>query len=125
MTDRLGRPHAGGYIETLRQVRGFVNAGNQQRQIERLEHGVFSVPSERFPGASYQVFREGEGMGWLCTCPDFLARREPCKHIVEVLFRYFPREAPPEPERRRLSKVWYEGARRFPRAAYRYLEGPR
>jgi hypothetical protein len=30
---------------------------------------------------------EGAGGGWQCTCPDFVRRQEPCKHIYFIMVR--------------------------------------
>jgi hypothetical protein len=62
---------------------------------------------------------------WVCApCPDWAATHKPCKHVFEVLDRFFPALAPPIPAAGPFTKRgWYEGARRFPQEPFPYTEG--
>lgn len=72
-------------MENGREQRGLAIAAICKLKQER--YGVWMVPSQTFVGKSYKVtyFRE---VG-TCTCPDFEARQEHCKHIfaVELVIR--------------------------------------
>ena len=43
------------------------------------QDGVWLVPSQRCPGQVYQVVLDSTCS--TCSCPDFMERRQPCKHI--------------------------------------------
>ncbi|MFZ0892286.1 MAG: transposase [Thermoplasmata archaeon] len=49
--------------------------------IEKLEDGVWSVPSQSGFGR-YRVWFSGED--GRCTCPDYSKRSAPCKHILAI-----------------------------------------
>ena len=53
--------------------------------IERLDDMTWSVPSQTTLGRYQVQVVRGEGR---CSCPDFAARQEPCKHIFAVLSRF-------------------------------------
>lgn len=113
---------------SMRVARGFKLAqatGRNVQRFTRLGREVFDVPSDHYPGVTYQVFVDEDG-AWVCTCQDFNGRREPCKHVNEVLFRYFPNTAPPQPtfgQLQLLSQERYADARRFPHVPHVYEEG--
>lgn len=112
---------------SLRRVRGHANAQNAARTVLRTEvddRTVFHVPSEIRPGVLYDVFVDEDGQ-WLCTpCPDWAATHKPCKHVFEVLDRFYPALAPPVPDAERFAeRGWYTGARRMPQDPFPYTEG--
>jgi hypothetical protein len=120
--------------DPLRRVRGYLLAGNPRRsvlQYSNEQQTLFSVPSENEPGVRYDVFIDVDGQ-WVCTpCEDFAKNRRPCKHIFEVLDRYFPDVAPPVDPRLLRAMImdsgaasWYADARRMPKVAHIYSEGP-
>lgn len=120
------------YVEPLRAIRGFLNAGNQKRAVRETQQGgrfIYLVPSETSPGTLYDVFIDEDGQ-WVCSnCPDFARTGQWCKHIIEVLHRYHPTIAP-VPDAALLrdiiqggQKSWYENARRMPHKAYPYEDG--
>lgn len=120
------------YVEPLRAIRGFLNAGNAKRSVRQQEHQgrfIYLVPSETTPGAIYDTFVDENGQ-WVCSpCPDFAETGEWCKHIVEVLHRFYPSLAPaPDPKLLREiiqggEKTWYENARRRPVVPFAYESG--
>ena len=60
----------------------------------------------------------------LAPCPDWASTHKPCKHVFEVLYRFFPALAPPVPDTEPFTKRgWYEGARAFPQEPFPYTEG--
>jgi len=85
---------------------------------------VYHVPSETAPGVVYDVFIDDDGQ-WVCApCPDWAAWRKPCKHVFEVLQRFYPALAPPVPETTPFVKNgWYAGARSYPQESFPYTEG--
>lgn len=107
-------------FEKLRRIRGYINSQDPSRIVKRERrhgHEVFHVPSERWFGVIYTVFIDENGE-WICPCEDFRAQHRPCKHIAEVLHRYFPDLAPDAGEIVALfveDQRWYRDARRFPR----------
>jgi Transposase DDE domain len=82
------------------------------------------VPSERLPGVIYDVWVDEDGQ-WVCApCPDWASTHKPCKHVFEVLYRFFPALAPRAPDTDPFTKRgWYEGARQFPQEPFPYTEG--
>src|SRR5580658_6590988 len=50
--------------------------------IEQLVGGEWSVPSQSGFGRYRVWFVDREGR---CTCPDYLKRTAPCKHIIAVM----------------------------------------
>jgi Transposase DDE domain len=120
-----------------RRARGFLLAQDTTRRIERVERTtpdgkamvLFRVPSARLPEVFYDVYALDNGR-WICGgCPDFAARFEPCKHIYEVLDRFYPDSALPPPDERLLT-AWnaggghYRGAYRQPPLPFVYDSGP-
>jgi hypothetical protein len=87
-------------------------------------HTIYHVPSETHPGVEYDVLLDEDGQ-WLCTpCPDWAAWRKPCKHVFEVLDRFFPALAPPHPKSKEdILPGWYRGARRMPQVPFEYKDG--
>jgi hypothetical protein len=110
----------------LRRVRGYFNATNPARTVLTTERGgrtLYHVPSETRLGTIYDVFVDEDGQ-WVCTCPDWISTHKSCKHVFEVLYRFFPMLAPPVPDAETFTKRgWYEGARRFPQEPFPYTEG--
>lgn len=117
----------------LRAIRGYILAG-QKRDVRVVPQPTglpaYYVPSSREPGVAYDVFVDVDGR-WICSpCPDFEGDRW-CKHIYEVLYRFYPNMAPQldsEVLRDAImaneGKPWYQAARRFPRKPYEYEDGP-
>jgi hypothetical protein len=111
----------------LRAVRGWRNAGKSFRSVTKTENRgrtVYHVPSETHAGVIYDVFVDEDGQ-WVCApCPDFAARRKPCKHVFEVLYRHYPSLAPPLPDGEDgKQKGWYVDARRGEYLPFDYKEG--
>ncbi|MFZ0892281.1 MAG: transposase [Thermoplasmata archaeon] len=67
--------------DVKRKVRGKEIASHPE-MLEKLEDGVWSVPSQTGFGR-YRVWFAKEGPR--CTCPDFAARAAPCKHVFAAL----------------------------------------
>jgi hypothetical protein len=120
-------------FEDLRVIRGYLNSSNPNRTIlrhTRSGRDVFAVPSARFDKTLYSVFVDQDG-SWECACNDFRARGTPCKHIIEVFYRFFPEFAPSAPTGEQLAaffreeqKIWYADARRSPHIPEKYEHGP-
>jgi hypothetical protein len=123
-------------VESLRRVRGFLLSRDPQRLLTRSQVSgvdVFDVPSGRFNYVHYSVFVDEDGT-WVCTCEDFRSRKEECKHIFEVVDRFYPELAPPIPTKAFLHTIsdpvlsthysGYSTARRFKHKPHEYKEGP-
>jgi len=54
-------------------------------QIQELEPGKFQAGL--VGGNDYEVVFHPDSCAWTCSCPDYLHRREPCKHIIAVWLR--------------------------------------
>ncbi len=121
--------------DALRRARGYLLARDQRRHIERIERPrpdgttavVFRVPSGRLSNVHYDVyFLEAR---WICGgCPDFAESFEPCKHIHEVVDRFYPELAPPPPEERLLTAFnaggdRYRGIPRTVHVPFVYTDG--
>jgi hypothetical protein len=109
-------------FEALRVLRGWLNARNPERSVIVETIGgrpQYRVPSESHPGVIYDIFVDVDG-AWVCSaCEDFRSRRSPCKHIIEVLFRFYPgtvSQPSVDQVQRALNGAegWYGGARRIP-----------
>jgi hypothetical protein len=66
----------------MRQLRGMeiVSKGGQVRRIAELEYLVHSQHTRSW----YSVQRKGGR--WLCECPDYLKRKQTCKHGYAIAF---------------------------------------
>ncbi len=111
----------------LRRIRGHFLAQDPRRRILTTETAagtVYHVPSETAPGVVYDVFIDDDGQWVYAPCPDWAAWRKPCKHIFEVLERFYPALAPPVPDATPFVKNgWYAGARSYPQEPFSYTEG--
>jgi hypothetical protein len=131
----MSEPSNQARVETLRRTRAWLlrktAVGAGVRAESRDGRTVYVVPSETKMGALHYAFVD-EGAAWVCTCEDFDARKEPCKHVCLVWDLHFPELAPPPPteaslrllRRERGAKGWYEGARRYEHVPYVYRDGP-
>jgi len=116
-----------GRIEKLRHFRGWMLSRTSHRRVISLEGDVvFVVPSVTRPGISYDVFIDEDGI-IKCLCPDYTSRAEACQHVVETLYRFFPKIAPPTPSKQTISAIkpseYYAGARRIHKPPFPYKEG--
>ena len=66
----------------MRRLRGLeiVARGGQ---VKRIIDSEYSVHSQQGNGR-YKV--EWKNSRWVCECPDYVKRRQPCKHIHAVIF---------------------------------------
>lgn len=119
-----------GSFEAMRKIRGWLLSRDLNRIVSlATESGrtVYGVPSATRPAIHYSVFVDEDG-ALVCTCMDFAARQQPCKHIIEVLYRYHPGLAPPPPTGEELQRLapseLYAGARRNERTPFPYSDGP-
>ena len=116
--------------DVLIRVRGALLAEDPLRQIKVVmgdERATYHVPSATDPNVTYTAFIDEDGQ-WVCIpCPSFQTRQKPCKHIYEILYRFFPGAAakPPESalEKVRNAGQAYQTARRFPIVPYPYEDG--
>lgn len=121
------------YVEALRQVRGFHMAINSRRSVivSPLSDGTvaYSVPSETEPGVIYTVAISPVNVATCAGCPDFAKNgNDACKHIIEVLYRYFGETVIPHPSPEALRvtgnhKTWYDGARREKHVPIEFASG--
>lgn len=117
------------HVDPLRLVRGQLLA-ELDRHITKTTFGdrtSYNVPSASDRNASYNVFVDEDGQ-WICqNCPDFANRQLPCKHIFEVLLRFYPQLAPKVPtdllEKGRKAGGLYATARSLPKQPYIYESG--
>lgn len=70
-------------LTTSREERGRAIV-NKSGQIKKIDDHSFAVKSQT-GNSVYEVKTTEKGM--TCTCPDFITRRQPCKHILAT--RYF------------------------------------
>ncbi|HVA34543.1 MAG TPA: transposase [Candidatus Baltobacteraceae bacterium] len=117
-------------IDFMRRLRGWTLSKYPLREVAVLWAGgrpIYRVPSETHSGIAYDIFFDEDGE-MVCSCPDFGARHRPCKHCVEVLYRFYPELAPPTPSSADLAKVgpseMYANARRFKPEPFQYRDGP-
>jgi hypothetical protein len=116
--------------DALIRIRGALLAENPHRKIEVVmgdDRSMYAVPSATDSNVTYTVFIDEDGQ-WVCIpCPSFKDRQKPCKHIYEVLYRFFPSAAakPPESELEQVRNAGqaYQTARRFPIQHYQYEDG--
>src|SRR5208283_1467551 len=69
-------------LTTSREERGRAIV-NKSGQIKKIDDHSFSVKSQT-GNSVYEVKSTEKGM--TCTCPDFITRRQPCKHILATRF---------------------------------------
>jgi hypothetical protein len=119
-----------------RRARGFILALDPSRSIGREERQrtdsttavVFSVPSGSLAGIKYDVYVE-EDNTWVCgPCPDYRENHRPCKHIYEIVDRFYPEIAPPPPDPAYMTAFnaggqFYRGVPRSPVSYFEYEDG--
>jgi uncharacterized Zn finger protein len=67
----------------MRQLRG-MEIVSRGAQIQQLSSSRYLVKSQKNPDQSYRVAHTIDGP--FCSCPDYLKRKLPCKHIFAVMF---------------------------------------
>jgi hypothetical protein len=121
---------SGSQFETMRRLRGWLLAHDTARVVLANPAGgplMYRVPSETRPGIGYDVFVDEDGV-FVCTCPDFGSRHKPCKHVIEILYRFHSDIAPSIPTPEEIGSLgpveMYSGARRFARQPLLFSNGP-
>ena len=83
MSDSTGRPR----VEVLRRARAWLMAERGLDKLIKVEERegrtVYACPSGSRQSDGSCAFQDDDG-AWVCTCRDFDARREPCKHVCLV-----------------------------------------